>query len=252
LKFHLKKIDDFYELNKDKLSEKYNELFNLLFPLLKAFCYTFNIYDDDEVQDFTTYVYEHLAPYLKRYHQDRSRFSTFIFLVLKSFLKNYKNSREYRKTYVTNTAESINQSVEITVEEKNILEEEEFYNKFRNVLKEMEDDEKCLFLLYYYELITGEDISFLCKFLKITPVELMKILAGFRDKNNSKYERHKELRETSSSRTIKAREKNNKLVAHANFIGDLDIICELMNLSINLVRVKIHRLKKKFLNCNFF
>ncbi len=243
LKFHLQKIDEFYQKNKKfyEIDELYNEFIELIYPLIKAIFYIKHIFNEDTLQDFYTYVYNYIRSSLSKYDCNKSKFSSYIFLLIKSLLNNF-----FRSNYYFSYKENSELDCNVLYDSKafeNKIESQETIDK---ILQSLNDGDKALLLLYYYELIDGEQFNFLRNYLQISIKELLSVLTIFRE-NNSYIKAREELllKQIRNSNDNHKKEILLKQLYNINHFGDIEVIKKLTGLSESSIRVKIHRIKKK-------
>jgi len=80
-----------------------------------------------------------------------------------------------------------------------------------NFINKLDDIDKVIFYLYYYELIDEEILKKLSIILNITTIDLLKILNDFRNLNNSKYENFETLK-IKLNKTIEKTKKKKYII----------------------------------------
>lgn len=271
---NIKEKNDF-EPQEEKIKKICDQVFEILYPYLIIFCKSNGVKDDDLINDFALYFYEKLSYIVKHFDPEKSSITTYIILVIKSkfkeflrlnknnnFLLEYRDNISYDKNssidydYYQNNFETENDFNEIDVKQKNIYDtiDNEIINdknRYRdmiyNFINKLDDIDKVIFYLYYYELIDEEILKKLSIILNITTIDLLKILNDFRNLNNSKYENFETLK-IKLNKTIEKTKKEeiyNKLTRY-NITGDIQTISKIINLSENAIRIKLSRLRDKF------
>ncbi|MCX8058953.1 MAG: hypothetical protein N3A58_06025 [Spirochaetes bacterium] len=272
LKQIFQKIENFIypKIESNNLNYKFNKeeldyIFSILYPYIIFYSKNFRN-DDDFANDFALYFYEKIDYIINNYDIKKSSISTYLILVIKSklyeFLKSTKKKiEEISLNEIYSNCKSINSKNCINEIEENtpiyidsnssyyLNDDQAFYKKIiNNIIDSLNGIDKAIFCLYYYEILDEKLIVEVSNILNIEISVLINLINEFRNTNNKKYEtfeilKHKIYKIDSSEKKEKIFEK----ISTYNITGDISIIAKLTNLSENALRIRLTRIKEKFL-----
>lgn len=233
--FNQKILKYLEKITLNQISKKETDtIFNLIYPALIHFINVKKLVNPDIISDFVVQIYENFYGFLIKANDFKKEKDNFIFYYyfIKFLYFEYKNFNRKKNTFKNIKKNDEYQYIDIVKNEENIISSGVKTNlsEIRLIIKKclfnhFENEEKVMFLLYYYFLIEKEDYLLISAFLKIPILTIIDIVENQSNSDNN----------NNFSRTL-----------------DEKIIEKLFNVEINAFRVSISRIKKKMKNkCNY-